>query len=71
MGTYFAVNLDSRIIENEEGDSFTAGQFKKVIERNAEKGKFFDMTLATQRFIRCGYDFDKIEAEYAEMDANR
>ena len=64
MKQYFVVDLDKEIIVNEEGDEFTADEFKKVIERNAEKNKFFDMTLMTQRFIRMNYNFEELRNYY-------
>ena len=66
MKQYFAADLDKRIIVNEQGDKFSAEQFKKIIQRNAAKNKFFDMTMMTQRFIILDYNFDKLE-EFYEM----
>ena len=68
MTTYFAVDLDKRKVVSEEGERFTAEQFKKIIERNAAKDVFFDMTMSTARFILDDYDWDKLEDYYKEVD---
>lgn len=65
---YFCVDLENRVVKTEDGDTFMAEQFKKIVERAAEREKFLDMTLSTQRFVRCGCDWDKYEIECAELD---
>jgi len=64
MKQYFAVDIDKGIVVNEEGDEFTIDQFKKIIERNAEKNVFFDMTLMTQRFVRMDYNLEELRDYY-------
>ena len=65
---YFAVDEEKRLIVNDEGDTFTTEQFKKIIQGNAAKDVFFDMTLMCQRFITLGYDFDALNDFYAAND---
>ena len=64
MKPYFAIDEDRRIVVSEEGDEFTAEQFERIVQRSAAKDVFYDMTLATQRFILLGYDWDKLDDFY-------
>ena len=61
---YFSIDENKKRIINEDGDEFTADQFKKIIERNAAKNIFFDMTMATARFIRFNYDWEALKEFY-------
>lgn len=67
MKQYFAADIDRQVVQNEEGDAFSAEQFKKIIERNAAKHKFFDMTIMTQRFVALGYNWDELERHYNDL----
>jgi hypothetical protein len=64
MKMYFAIDDKKKRIVNDFGDEFTAEQFKKIIQRNAAKNKFFDMTLMTQRFITLDYNFEALNDFY-------
>jgi len=63
---YFAVDTDHGLIQDERGDTYSIDQFRKVVERGAEKGIFYDMTQMTARFVRMGYDLDALNAYYDE-----
>ena len=65
---YFAVDLDKKIVVNDKGDEFTISQFKKIIERNTAKGRFFDMTMMVQRLINFSYDINKLIEFYEVID---
>ena len=63
---YFATDLDNRQIKSEDGEIFTAGQLKTIVDHTAAKNEFLDMTLMTQRFISLDYDWDKLEDHYRD-----
>lgn len=65
MANYFALNLDTRTIVSEHGDTFTVDQFKKILSRAAAP---MDMTLMLQRLVRYDFDFDRLE-NYYELTA--
>lgn len=63
---YFAADPDKREIQNDSGDTFSVDQFKTILTRNQEKGKFLDMTQLTQRLVRMDFDWDALDQFYAE-----
>ena len=65
---YFAIDLDKKQIQSDAGDIFTANQFKGILEQQFKNNTIPDMTLMTQRFIRLGFDWDRLEAFYNEND---
>ena len=64
---YFAIDMENKVVVNDNGDILTVEQFKKIVESHSAHGDFLDMTLSLQRFISCDYDFDALEAEYQNM----
>ena len=68
---YFAIDLEKRVIKSDDGDEYTAKQFATIVNRAAEKDKFFDMTMMTSRFLRFGCDWDRLDEYYNELDAQR
>jgi len=54
---YFAIDLNKKIIVNDDGDVFSVDQFKEIMRGT---GGPYDMTMMVQRFILMDYDFDKL-----------
>ena len=46
---YFATDLDNRQIKSEDGEIFTAGQLKTIVDHTAAKNEFLESLNARVR----------------------
>ena len=63
LNPYFALDLDTGIVKDEYGETYTIEQFREVINK---AGRALDMTMMCARLIQYDYDLNKLKEFYQQ-----
>ncbi len=63
LNPYFALDLDTGIVKDEYGETYTIEQFREIINK---AGRALDMTMMCARLIQYDYDLNKLKEFYQQ-----